>query len=92
MQEVRHWARTNGAFNGSLRQNGANAQRTSALKVTYEASGIGSCLVAIYTNEHPPRGFVAQIVDCRDSWFGSSMIAGAHEQTCPADLPHKELA
>ena len=39
-----------------IRKNGANVQRTRALKVTQETSGIGGRFVAIDTNEHPPRG------------------------------------
>ncbi len=37
-------------------------------------------------------GLVAQIVDCGDSCWEYSMVAGLHEQTCPPDLPHEELA
>jgi hypothetical protein len=41
-----------------IRKNGANVQRTRALKVTQETSGIGGRFVAIDTNEHPPRGAI----------------------------------
>ena len=41
-----------------IRKNGANTQRTRALKVTQEAPSIGGRLVAIDTNEHPPRGAI----------------------------------
>ncbi len=50
---ARHWARTNGAFNGSLGENGPDLHRTGPFEIAQEPAGIGGSLGAVDADEDP---------------------------------------
>ena len=50
---ARHWARTNGAVNGSLGQHRANPHRAGPFQVTQKPAGIGGGLGFIDADEDP---------------------------------------
>jgi len=50
---ARHWARTNGAVNGSLGQHHANAERAGPFQIAQEPAGIGGGLGVADAAEHP---------------------------------------
>ena len=50
---ARHWARTNGAVNGSLGQHRANPHRAGPFQVTQKPAGIGGGLGVVDADEDP---------------------------------------
>ena len=55
---ARHWARTNGAFNGALRQDGADPYWAGALRISQKAPGVGGCLAVVNADKNPTGGAI----------------------------------